>query len=61
MKTNTMNGSHNSKYFWKIISTNECIQIKMNRKCKENMYILPPQSINFLVQCPCDTLLMCTY
>lgn len=53
MKTNTMNSS-NSNYFWKMISTNMCIQIKVQRKysVKENMYILPPQNIKYLVQCP---------
>lgn len=62
MKANTMNSS-NGNYFSKMISTNKCILIKVHRKCsvKENMYILPPQNIKFLVQCPRNTLLMYIY
>lgn len=46
-----------------MFSAYKCILIKVHRKCsvKENMYILPPQNINFLAQCPRDTLLMYIY
>lgn len=62
MKTNIVNSS-NSNYFWKMISTNEFIPMKVHRKCpvKESMYILPPQNMTFLVQCPCGTLLVHIY
>lgn len=58
MKTNTMNRS-NSNYFWKIIFTNKCSVVKVQRKCsiKEHVYVLPLPDIKFLVQYPCDILL----